>query len=58
MNIRKFIDRFCDDQSGVTAVEYGLITAMISVVILGALTLTGTGLNETFGFIANTLKGN
>jgi pilus assembly protein Flp/PilA len=36
------------DKSGATAIEYGLIAALISIVILGALTAIGTSLNTTF----------
>jgi pilus assembly protein Flp/PilA len=35
-------------ESGVTAIEYGLIAALIAVVIIGAVTSTGTGLKTTF----------
>jgi pilus assembly protein Flp/PilA len=34
--------RFIDDQAGVTAIEYGLIAALIAVVIITALTAVGT----------------
>ena len=56
MNFFAFIERFRGDQGGATAVEYGLITALISVVILGVLIITGGELNNTFNFIATTLK--
>ena len=36
------------DESGATAIEYGLIAALISVVIIGALTLVGTQLSAVF----------
>ena len=36
------------DEEGVTAVEYGLIAALIAVVIIGAVTLLGTKLKGTF----------
>lgn len=56
MNFYKVIDRFRKDEHGVTAVEYGLIAALISVVIIGSVTVAGTELNNTFDFIASTLK--
>ena len=56
MNITKVIGLIRDERSGATAIEYGLITAMISVVILGALILTGTELSNTFDFIGKTLS--
>jgi pilus assembly protein Flp/PilA len=41
----KFISRFVADESGATAIEYGLIVALIAVVIIGAVTTLGTSLN-------------
>ena len=43
----KFATRFLKDESGATAIEYGLIAALIAVVIIGALGLVGTNLNTT-----------
>jgi len=51
-----FFDRFRRDQSGATAIEYGLIAGLISVVIIGAVTLIGTNLSTTFTSIGNALK--
>lgn len=39
--MRNFINRFAKDESGATAIEYGLIAALISVVIIGALVMIG-----------------
>ena len=47
--------RFIDDQSGVTAIEYGLIAALIAVVIIVAVTSVGTSLSATFDSIATAL---
>jgi len=47
--------RFIRDESGATAIEYGLIAALISVVIIGTVTLIGTRLNTKFSTIASTL---
>ncbi len=44
------------DESGATAIEYGLIAALISVVIIGAVTLVGTNLSGTFSTIASKLS--
>ena len=52
----KLVLRFLEDNSGVTAIEYGLIAAGIAVVIIGAVTLTGTNLNNTFGTVASALS--
>jgi len=39
--------RFASDESGATAIEYGLIVALIAVVIIGAVTALGVNLNST-----------
>ena len=43
--MRHLFHRFIDDQSGVTAIEYGLIAALIAVVIIVAVTAVGTDLS-------------
>ena len=48
--------RFLNDQSGVAAVEYGLIAALVAVVIIGAVTTLGTNLSNKFTTIANKLS--
>ena len=48
--------RFVKDQSGATAVEYGLILAGIAVAILAALSLIGTNIAGVFNSVANDLK--
>ncbi len=53
--MRKFLNALIDNQSGATAIEYGLIAALISVVIIGAVTTIGTKLLSTFGKIGNAL---
>lgn len=50
------ISRFVRDESGATAIEYGLIAALISVVIITALTTIGTSLNAKFTTIASSLR--
>ena len=44
----KFMTRFAKDESGATAIEYGLIVALIAVVIITAVTTLGTKLNNAF----------
>ncbi|MDB5448471.1 MAG: pilus subunit protein PilA [Phenylobacterium sp.] len=44
----KFVTRFLKDESGATAIEYGLIAALIAAVIITALTTIGSNLNGTF----------
>jgi pilus assembly protein Flp/PilA len=46
---------FVNDQSGVTAIEYGLIAALIAVIIIGAVTTVGTDLSATFQKVATAL---
>ncbi len=48
--------RFLKDQSGATAIEYGLIAACISVVIIGTIQGLGTKLNTTFTSVSTALK--
>jgi pilus assembly protein Flp/PilA len=47
--------RFINDQAGVTAIEYGLIAALIAVVIILAVTAVGTSLTATFSKVATSL---
>jgi pilus assembly protein Flp/PilA len=42
----KFVSRFVKNESGATAIEYGLIVALIAVVIIGAVTTLGANLNS------------
>ena len=49
--------RFLRDEEGVTAIEYGLIAALIAVVIIVAVALVGTRLNCQFGRVAAALLG-
>ena len=51
----RLVNRFIMDDSGATAIEYGLIAALISVVIIGAATLVGTALQTTFNAAATAL---
>ncbi len=50
------VKRFCVDESGATAIEYGLIAAGISVAIITVVQGLGTKLNSTFGTVKNALK--
>jgi pilus assembly protein Flp/PilA len=47
--------RFIKDQSGATAIEYGLIAGLIAVVIIGAITQLGTNLSAKFNVISSNL---
>ena len=51
----KTLVRFAKCESGATAIEYGLIAALISVAIIGVLTTVGTNLSATFQTVADKL---
>ncbi len=48
--------RFVRDESGATAIEYGLIAALIAVVVIGAVTAVGTNLSGTFTNVSTAVK--
>lgn len=50
-----FIKRFAADESGATAIEYGLIAALIAVVIITAVTAVGTGVSKAFNSVATAM---
>ncbi|HEX9906825.1 MAG TPA: Flp family type IVb pilin [Propylenella sp.] len=50
------VTRYAKDESGATAIEYGLIAALISVVIIGVLSTIGTKLTAKFNDIATNLS--
>ena len=51
----KTLKTFAKDESGATAIEYGLIAALIGVVIIGAVTTLGTTLSNKFSAIATSI---
>ena len=51
----KILKSFAKDESGATAIEYGLIADGIAVVIITAVNLVGTNLTATFNTIAGSL---
>lgn len=53
--MNNLITRFVRDELGATAIEYGLIAALIAVVIITALQTVGTKLSTTFTSIATSL---
>jgi pilus assembly protein Flp/PilA len=55
--MRLTLNRFIADQSRVTAIEYGIIAALIAVVIIVAVTAVGTDLSATFTSIGTALAG-
>jgi pilus assembly protein Flp/PilA len=50
------VSRFVKDQSGATAIEYGLIAAGISVAIIAVVQGLGSNLKNTFGSVSSALK--
>jgi pilus assembly protein Flp/PilA len=48
--------KFASDNSGATAIEYGLIASLIAVVIIAAVTTVGTNLKTTFTEVSGNLK--
>ena len=53
--MRNFIKNFANDESGATAIEYGLIAALIAVAIITALTTMGGKLTSTFNKVSGEL---
>jgi pilus assembly protein Flp/PilA len=51
----KFVARFVKDESGATAIEYGLIACLLSVAIIAVLQSIGTNLNTTFTAVNTAL---
>lgn len=51
------IKRFVKDESGATAIEYGLIAVGIALAIITTVKLVGTNLNTTFSNVAAGVKG-
>ena len=51
-----FIKKFIREEDGVTAIEYGLIAALIAVVIIASVTIVGTQLRAVFTSIGTALQ--
>ena len=54
--MRKYLKDFIADESGATAIEYGLIAAGIALAIIAAVQGVGTKLSTNFGKISTSLK--
>ena len=52
----KFVSRFVKDESGATAIEYGLIVALIAVVIISAVTTLCTNLNTSLSKAGSAIR--
>lgn len=55
LKITQATRRFLRDEEGVTAIEYGLIAALIAIVIIGAVTAVGNNLDTVFQAVADNL---
>jgi len=55
MKLVQFVRQFVRDEEGVTAIEYGLIAALIAVVIIASVTIVGTQLVLVFTAISDAL---
>jgi pilus assembly protein Flp/PilA len=53
--VSKFFSRFAHDESGATAIEYGLIAALVAVVLVTALAAMGNKLSGTFDKVSTSL---
>ena len=53
--ITRLARRLRKDEGGATAIEYGLIAALIAVIIIAAITLVGTDLSNMFNTISNSI---
>jgi pilus assembly protein Flp/PilA len=56
LNMTNLVKRFAKDESGATAIEYGLIAAGISVAIIAVVQGVGTNLKTTMGSVQTALK--
>lgn len=54
--MKTIVSRFVKDESGATAIEYGLIAALVGVGIIAALQNLRDDLNNTFGTVSNELQ--
>lgn len=54
--MKALINKFLKDEDGATAIEYGLIAALIAVAIITAVTAVGSNLDTTFSEVASALS--
>ena len=54
--MKNLLSRFMKNESGATAIEYGLIASLIAVAAIGAMTTVGSKLGTTFTNVSSSLK--
>jgi len=54
--LKRMVQKFWSDESGATAIEYGLIAAGIALAIITVVNSLGTSLNDKFGSVSSNLK--
>ena len=54
--MKRMVSKFWSDESGATAIEYGLIAAGIALAIITVVNSLGTTINDKFGSISSSLK--
>jgi pilus assembly protein Flp/PilA len=54
--MKNFVARFVRDKSGATAIEYGLIAALVAVAIIGAARALGTQIGTTFNTVVTDME--
>ena len=54
--MKNFLLRFVEDESGATAIEYGLTAVLIGIVLIAALSSVGTKLSSTFSYVSTQLN--
>jgi len=54
--MKALVSRFLKDESGATAIEYGLIASLIAVAIITAATTLGGNISATFNSVANSIR--
>lgn len=54
--LKNLLRKFVRDESGATAIEYGLIASLIAVAIIAGATALGTALNTTFNTLSTKMK--
>ena len=55
--MKTLFSRFVSDESGATAIEYGLIAALVAVAVIAALSSMGNEMKNTFNKVSLELKG-